>query len=319
MVEQPLSVSQSEHRIEPARVSVVILNWNGRDVLRQCLQSLEEQSYPLEDVILVDNASSDGSAEMVETEFPGVIILPQDQNLGAPKGRNVGLREALRRQSEYIFTIDNDLFGARNTIAELVRVLDEHPDIGIVGAGIYHADRPDVIFSAGHWINWTQNLVGTRGANQPDRGQLAPLEDVDYVGIGAMLTRRDVYETIGLPDEDYIGYGYEDTEYGLRARTAGYRVVCYLPAKVWHQPHTGVGRYSFKKKYLEARNAIRFMRLYGTPYRWAKFSFYAGVGLIYALVREGPRGNIGGVIGKARGLYDGLRNRDEFALRLLEE
>ena len=191
--------------------------------------------------------------------------------------------------------------------------------MGVAGAGIYYADRPDVIFSAGHWINWTQNLVGTRGANKRDTGQYAPLADVDYVGTGAMLTRRQVYEEVGLLDDGFIGYGYEDTDFGIRVNKAGYRVVCYLPARVWHQPHTNIGRYSFRKKYLEGRNAIRFMNMYGSPSRWMKFVFYASLGLLYASIREGLRGNMGGVIGKARGLYDGLRGREDFARRLLEQ
>jgi GT2 family glycosyltransferase len=309
--------SQSEKSL--SQVSAVVLNWNGKNLLRQCLQSLQDQVYDLKEVIVVDNGSIDGSADMVKNEFPGAKLLCQQENLGAPKGRNVGIKESLKRVPAYIFTLDNDLYVDKSTISRLVKILDDNPDIGVVGAGIYYADRPDVIFSAGQWVNWTQNLVSTRGANQKDKGQFALLKDVDYVGTGAMLTRRSVFENVGLPDESYIGYGYEDTDFGIRVRKAGLRVVCYLPAKVWHRPHSGVGRYSFKKKYLESRNAIRFMRIYGTPSRWAKFTVYVTLGLVYAFFREGLRGNMGGVMGKARGLVDGIRDREELALELLKQ
>jgi hypothetical protein len=91
-----------------------------------------------------------------------------------------------------------------------------------------------------------------------------------------------------------------------------------LRSKVWHRPFSGIGRYSFKKKYLESRNVIRFLKTYGNRRSWAKFVFYAVTGLIYASIREGIRGNFMGVVGKARGLYDGLRGREDFAYDLLK-
>jgi GT2 family glycosyltransferase len=306
-------------RESSSRVSTVTLNWNGKTVLRQCLQSLVEQDYPIEEMIVLDNGSSDGSIDMVMDEFPKVTLLRQAENLGVPKGKNIGIRKALEGKSDYIFALDNDLYSDKSTIAQLVRILDNNPDIGIVGATIYYSDRPDVIFSAGQWVNWTQNLVANRGANQKDAGRLAALEDVDYVGAGAMLARRKVFEKVGLLDEDYIGYGYDDTDFCLRVKDSGFRVVCYLPAKVWHEPQSGIGRYSYKKKYLEARNAIRFMRIYGTPPRWAKFTIYVTLGLLYAFFREGLRGNMGGVKGKAQGLVDGILSRDELARELLKQ
>jgi GT2 family glycosyltransferase len=300
-------------------VDVVILTWNGRELLRPCLESVVASEYPLRRIIVADNGSTDGSVEMLQQEFPTVSVVCNGRNLGAPTGRNAGIEEALREEPHYIYTLDNDLTIHARAIGELVELLEQHPEIGCAGSIIYDADRRDTILAAGHYVDWTQNLVTPRGVGKVDRGQLEAIAEVDAVGTGAMLTRAAVFEQLGLLDGGYIGYGYEDTDFGMRVRRAGYKVVCYTPSKVWHRPFSSIGAYSFKKKYLESRNAIRFLRSYGTRTSWLKFAVYAIGGLGYATVREGRRGNIGGVVGKARGLWDGLRGREDLAYRLLGE
>jgi GT2 family glycosyltransferase len=300
------------------KVSVVILNWNAKDILRECIKSVKESFYPIHEVIVVDNASNDGSVAMIERDFGDVVIIENAANFGAPKGRNIGINRAIREDVKYVYTLDNDLIIEPRTISELVTLMENRPEVACAGSLIYYHDKPGVVFSAGQYINWTQNLVTTRGAGETDKGQLAECGEVDYVGTGAMLTRKNVFMQIGLLDVGFIGYGYEDTDFGLRVKRAGHKVVCYTRSKVWHRPFTGIGKYSFKKKYLEARNAVRFVRMYGNRRNKLKFMFFAIAGLFYAAVREGARGNIMGVFGKAKGLYDGVRGREDFAESLLK-
>jgi GT2 family glycosyltransferase len=301
------------------KACVVVLNWNAKDILRECVESLTKSEYPLSRIIVADNGSTDGSQQMIKTYFPEVILVENGENLGVPEGKNRGVQRALEEDVDYIYTLDNDLIIQPQTIKELVSFLEKNSQVGCAGSIIYYYDRPDTIFSAGHYVDWSQNLVRTRGANQKDFGQFEESDAVDYVGAGAMLTRKSVFNVVGLLDPGFIGYGYDDADFGLRVNKAGYKVVCYTRSKVWHRPFSGIGKYSFKKKYLESRNAIRFLKMYGNRRNWAKFLFYAIGGLIYASVREGCRGNIQGVIGKARGLYDGLRGREDFAYSLLRQ
>jgi GT2 family glycosyltransferase len=306
--------------MEPSpRVSVVVLNWNAKMLLKECLESLRLSKYPLFKIIVVDNGSVDGSQAMVYESFSDVVLIENGENLGVPSGRNVGIQEAINDDIDYVYTIDNDLIIEPSTINEAVLFMEQHQGVGCLGSIIYYYDRKDIVFNAGHMINWTQNLVRSRGMNQRDDGQFASYAEVDYVGTGAMLTRKSVYKEVGLLDPGFIGYGYEDTDFGVRVRNAGYKVVSYTPSKVWHRPFSTIGQYSFKKKYLEGRNAIRFLRMYGNRWNWLKFLFYATGGLVYAAVREGARGNITGVVGKARGLYDGLWGREDFARTLLKQ
>jgi GT2 family glycosyltransferase len=301
------------------KVTAVVLNYFGEEVIGACLASLRASAFPLHEIIVADNGSTDGSIEIIERDFPEVVLVKNGRNLGAPAGRNRGLERALAGDPDYVYTLDNDLRMDPNAIGALVELLQSDDRIGCAGSIIYTEGTENLIFNAGNFVNWTQNLVRSRGMNESDRGQFEDLADVDYVGSGAMLVPARLWRQLGLFDEGYIGYGYEDSDFGLRVNAAGLRVVCFRGSRVWHRAFSGIGRYSFKKKYLESRNAIRFLRIHGTPWAWLKFSFYAVAGLCYAAVREGARGNLPGVVGKARGLFDGLLGRERLAWRLLKD
>lgn len=299
------------------KVSIVILNWNRREILLECIQSVEKVRYQLHHIVVVDNNSTDGSVEAIKKEYPDVVLVENARNYGAPEGRNFGVKEALRLGAEYIFTLDNDLISDPDAIQGFLDVFIQYPDVGVAGAKIYDYIEKDLILSAGSKVDYTQNIVRQYGRGVRDRGQFNQVRVVDWVGTGAMMTKREVYEKIGLFDEKFIGYGYEDVDFSIRARKNGYKVVFCPYAKAWHRPHSGVGRYTFRKKYLEARNAIIFMKKHAKLRNWFKYLIYASLGLIYAFFREGLRGNIGGVFGKMKGLYDGFRGVENIALKLM--
>ena len=315
-----MPMGDPEPKSDMPSVSVVVVNWNGIDVLWECLESVLSLEYPISEVVVVDNGSTDGS-ELLPSRLIGerAVAIRNSKNLGAPVGRNQGMRRAVDSGSDYVFTLDNDLTVACDAVGELVKVLEADPSISMAGALILFRDRPDVIQSAGNLVNWTQNLVRTLGANQELSGQFVGCWDVDYVGSGAMLTRTGFIRKHGLFDETYLGYGYEDTEYGYRANRLGFRVVCVADAHVWHRPHTGVGRYTYRKKYLESRNAVLFMKRHGNAWRWTKYLTFLFLGFGYAAIREGARGNLGGVWGKMHGFFDGLRNYEKRAYRLMDK
>ncbi len=298
------------------KISSVTLNWNGVDTLYPCMESLKNQDMTLYEVIVVDNCSEDGSVEMIEKNFPDVVIVRNEANFGAPRGRNRGLKRALEKPVDYIFTLDNDLYADRSCVRELVTQAENNSKIGIIGAFIYDAESPDHLISAGGMVYYTQNVSGQ--LKKYSSGQT--LVDVDYCGTGHMLTKREVFHQIGLLDETFIGYGFEDTDFGFRARRAGFRICTCPVAKVWHKPHSNIGRYSFSKKYLESRNAVIFMKRYAKFCNWIKFLFFAILGLPYAFVTQGIFGRkMSGVWGKAKGLFDGFLNRKKTALKILNK
>ena len=304
-----------EHK---AKVNVVILNWNRKDVLLECLKAVYELDYPLYEVIVVDNASTDGSVEAVKQNFPDVVLIENDKNYGAIGGKNIGLRKALESPVDYIYMVDNDIIGAKDSLSKLVEVAESDPNVGMVGAMMYDLSKPDIILSAGGIIDYTENVSRGRGDAQKDVGQFNKVEPVDYLWGGALLARKKVLQEVGLFDPGYVGYWFEDTDLSVRVRKAGYQILFCPFAKVWHKPHATVEQFSFRKKYLATRNAIRFMKKHAPLHGWIKYLFFAIGGLPYALIRDLSKGrSIQGVWGKAKGLFDGILGRDKAVEKVL--
>jgi GT2 family glycosyltransferase len=298
-------------------VTAVVLNWNGRECLLNTLGALSASDYPLQEVVLVDNGSTDGSISAVQTHFPAVTILAQNTNLGASEGRNVGIRHALASGVDYVFNIDNDIDVRSDTIRELVHVAEERRDVGIVGTMMYFKDDPSRIQNVGARIQFRQNIHVPIGWLQHDKGQFRDSMEVDMVGSGAMLTRATVLAEVGLFDAGYLGCQLDDTDFCMKVRRAGWKIVCNPRAQILHDFHFN-HRYTYRRKYLESHNAVLFLRKYGRSSDWLSYLFFAIVGLPYALVRQGFRGNVGGVLGKAQGLLDALLRREQRAVRVFQ-
>jgi GT2 family glycosyltransferase len=284
----------------------VVLNHNGKALAERCLLSVMQSPYPYKEIILVDNASTDGSVEYLHTVFPHVLILKNSENLGVAAGRNRGFREAVRRGTDYVLSLDNDARIDAQLIEELVRVAESDSRIGVVGPKTYSDDKSGVLQCTGGSITYTQNVCAERGSGEIDRGQYDTVEDVDYFPGFGFMARREVFERLQYLDETFYGYGHEDTDFCLRTTRLGYRVVYAPKAVMWHQGSATIGGYSPRKKYLEAVNSVYFVRKYGTSGDRLKYVFFAGFGLIYALVVQSLRGNHMAVFAKARGIWDGL-------------
>ncbi len=300
------------------KVAVVILNWNRKDNVLDCLKHIYELDYPLYQVIVVDNASTDDSVAAIRQQYPEVVLVVNDRNYGAPEGKNIGLRKALESEMDVVFMVDNDIVVAKDSLSQLMKVLDEIPNAGTVGAKMYDYSKPDILLSAGGIIDFTENVSRGRGDCEKDVGKFEKVEEVDYLWGGAMIATREVLEKVGLFDTEYLGYWFEDSDYSVRVRKAGYKVIFCGPSKVWHRPHKTIEQFSFRKKYLATRNAIRFMKKHATAANWAKYLFYAVAGIPYAAIQGLiVRGSMMGAIGKALGIIDGLLNNDARALKML--
>ena len=301
------------------KVSVVILNWNRKDVLLEALKEVHALEYPVYEIIVVDNASTDGSVDAVKEEYPDVAIVQNDKNYGAIGGKNIGLRKAMASPVKYIYMVDNDIMVAKDSLTKLVEVAESKDTVGLVGAMMYDLSKPDIILSAGGTIDYTENVSRGRGDAQVDTGQFDRVEQVDYLWGGALLARKQVLERVGLFDEEFIGYWFEDTDLSVRVRKAGYEILFCPFAKVWHKPHQTIEQFSFRKKYLATRNAVRFMKKHANGLQWMKYLFYAIGGLPYAFVRDLlARRNVSGVWGKARGLFDGIFDKDNAVNKVLK-
>lgn len=287
-------------------IGVVILNHNGKFLAEACIQSVIASSYKNHEIILVDNASTDDSVVYLREQYPDIYFVENTENVGVAAGRNSGFRIAVARGHNYILSLDNDARIAPTMMAALVTIAESDPKIGILGPKTYDAEHNNLLQCTGGRITYTQNVCAERGAGEEDRGQYEQMGEVDYFPGCGFMARREVFERLNFVDESFYGYGHEDTDFGVRARQVGYRIV-YVPAAVmWHQGSATIGSYTPRKKYLEAVNSVYFVRKHGTLQNRIKYGFYAGLGLVYALVVQSLRGNHKAVFAKARGMWDGL-------------
>ena len=219
-------------------LSVVIVNWNVRDLLRRCLHSILA-SYKLQvtslHIIVVDNGSSDGSVEMVRTEFPTVHLIANTENRGFPAANNQGLTVA---QGRYILLLNPDTEIVGDALATMVAFADAHPDVGMVGPQLLYPDgsvqssrrRFPTLATGFLESTWLERYAPRRlleryeFLDQPDD----VAQDVDWLYGAALMGRREAIEQVGPMDEGFFMYS-EELDWCRRFREAGWRVV-YLPA-----------------------------------------------------------------------------------------
>jgi GT2 family glycosyltransferase len=210
-------------------LSVIIPNWNGARHLPTCLDSLRRQTYPQREVILVDNASRDGSVALVRHDYPQVVLVQLDENLGLTGGINRGVQAA---RGEIIAPLNNDTEVAPGWAEALVTALLDHPEAGMSASKMLLFDQRDTLHSAGDAYG-LDGIPVNRGVWQKDEGQF---DDDEYIwgGCGgAVAYRRAMLDDIGLLDEDLFMY-CEDVDLNWRAQLAGYRCVFAPQAVVYH-------------------------------------------------------------------------------------
>ena len=210
---------------------VIIPNFNGADFIADCLRSLEQQSIPL-NIVVVENGSSDGSVELIESKFPKVTLLQQPKNLGFAGGVNVGIRHALENGAEFILLLNNDSVAEENWAEKLITALKQQPKLGIATSKMIANTHPAHIDSTGEQYS-TWGLAFPRGRNSTDLDKYDDAK-VSIFGAsgGASAYRADMFTEIGLFDEDFFAY-YEDVDLSFRAQLAGWKVA-YVPSAVVH-------------------------------------------------------------------------------------
>jgi GT2 family glycosyltransferase len=237
-------------------VFVIVLNWNGGSVIGPCLASLAKVADPPIETIVVDNASSDGSADIVRREAPGAELIVNARNLLFAEGNNVGLRRAIERGGELFLLLNNDTEVDPDFAARMVAALESDPKAGIVGPKIVYNDDPRRIWYGGGgfypllWVPRHNHIRRIDGTFPERRGETL------WVSGCAMLIRREVIDSIGLLDPMYTIY-CEDIDFCLRARRAGWKCLYEPAAYVRHKvsSSSGGGLTPFK---LENRIASTF-------------------------------------------------------------
>lgn len=237
------------------KVYVIVLNWNGKEDTVECLESLRSTEYDNYQVVLVDNGSEDDSVKTVKENFPEVEIVETGKNLGFAGGNNVGINYAIEKGAEYVFLINNDTTVNSKYLEKLVEVAESNPQIGLAGSKIFYQQEPDTIWFAGGKINWLKNKGEHIGLNQKDSPEYNKTKEVDYLTGCALLIKKEVIEKIGVLAEDYFLY-YEDTDYSLRAKNAGYKIIYVPESVIYHKVSRSTKPGSAKYIYYHTRNGL---------------------------------------------------------------
>ncbi|MBI4875077.1 MAG: glycosyltransferase family 2 protein [Acidobacteria bacterium] len=236
-------------------VSVVVVNWNRRELLRPCLESLARQRGVVCEAILVDNGSADGSAEMAEREFAGtgrlrLRVIRNRENRGFCAANNQGIAAAA---GAYVALLNNDAEADPDWLASLAAAFQAR-DVGMAASKILVYEDPRRIDKAGHLI-YPDGQNRGRGSGEADRGQYDQVEEVLWPDGCAAMYLRAMLERIGGFDEDFFAYA-DDAELGLRARAAGWRCVYVPSAVVRHHRGASLGVGSLRRLMLIERNRV---------------------------------------------------------------
>ena len=216
--------------METPTISVVVVNWNRRDLLRACLDSLAAQTFTDFEIIVVDNGSDDGSAEMVKNFSRPIRLIENRENRGFCAGNNQGFAVS---RAEFVALLNNDAEadpGWLRAMLDAIRVKPDvgESDVGMVASKILVWEDPRVIDKCGHLI-YPDGQNRGRGHGQIDRGQFSRQEEVLWPDGCAALYRRAMLDEVGGFDEEFFAYA-DDAELGLRARIAGWTCL-YAPAR----------------------------------------------------------------------------------------
>jgi GT2 family glycosyltransferase len=230
-------------------VSVVIINWNGEQFLERCLAALMVQTVKPREIILVDNASSDGSLEIVR-RFPSVRLIALDRNAGFAEGNNLAVKAATV-EADWIALLNPDAFAEPHWLEALLEAVESNPEFDVFGSKLLNAADPTLLDGAGD-VYHVSGLVWRRRRGLPG---LNPVEVFSPCAAAALYRRSAWHELEGF-DEDYFCY-VEDVDLGFRFRLAGYRCL-YVPQSVAHHVGSGItgGQHSDFSIYHGHRNLV---------------------------------------------------------------
>ena len=262
------------------RAAIIVVNWNRRDDTLECLESLSKLTYWNFRIILVDNASTDGSAAAVRSRFPDVKIIEADRNLRFAGGNNLGLNDVLTGGDDFALLLNNDTTVDPLCLDHLIEAARSDEHVGLVGPKILYHHRPDVIWFAGGVLKPIWGYVRHLGLRRLDDGHFDRRLEVTFLTGCCLLIRRQVIEKIGLLDEGFYLYS-EDADYCLRASKASYLMIYEPEARIYHKvSQSSGGAYQLAKWRQRYRSLFRFVRKHNPPYTWPLFA----MNLVWELV-----------------------------------
>jgi hypothetical protein len=226
-------VGLSSARTKWPLISVIVLNYNGKNFLNECLKSVLNGNYPNFEVVLVDNASSDDSIELAKEKFENnrvLNIVKNACNLGFAAGNNVGISYG---KGEYVLFLNNDTVVEPNWLIELVSVMESDAKIGAAQSKLLSLADKRTIDSAGDFVDYYGLAIRRGSWGEEDKGQYDRIEEIFSARGAALIVRSKILAEIGAFDADFF-LSYEDIDLCWRIRLNGYKIVFVPKSRVYH-------------------------------------------------------------------------------------
>jgi len=241
-------------------VLIVIVNWNGKDDLLECLASIKKINYSKDKykVLVIDNGSNDDSQNAALKFYPEIILLKNKRNIGYAKAVNQGIEHGLKSGVEYIWIFNNDVVVEENSLKKLVEVGEENEKVAVMAPVIYCYDDPEKIDNIGYSINfWIGRLKKLKYGQDVFKNHNERIADIDSILGCSNLIKTTVFKKVGLLRPLYELY-FEETDFNTRVRRKNLRVVVVKEAKVLHKNASTMNKFIFRRAYLLLRNLFLF-------------------------------------------------------------
>ena len=252
------------------KLGVVMCNYNGKKYAEHCLSSLMAQDVGnIYDIYLVDNASTDGSAEYISNQFgEKVNILEMPENLGGSGRFNKGMELCLKQGYQFLLLLDNDAsFCDKDTVRKMLEIMESDMTVGMLGTKVLIESRPEVIQEFGGYIDFDNYEMRLGHRYDQDSGNCPAFAECDYIAACAVMIRAEALKKAGtFPKENFIYW--DDIELGFRIKEAGYRVCAAGDLRVRHRGNYGRPSTSTVSQYYFTRNWLNFFAKYTPEQKW---------------------------------------------------
>ena len=293
------------------KIYVVVLNWNGWRDTAECVESVLPALVPGSGVLIVDNGSTGDDVERLTGRFADrAEFLETGENLGFAGGSNAGINHALGRGADYVVLLNNDTVVDPAFLSELLAAARANPRAGMLCSKVYFHDRPDTLWYAGASFFTALGWGRMRGYNEVDRGRYDAVEETERPTGCSLMVTRELCERVGLLDEEYFCY-VEDTDWGMRARKAGIRILYVPGSRVWHKVSSSTGGHATAVSlYYNMRNTLLCLRKNSPlpfPLGSLRLLVVASAGFLSLFTMKIPK--VTGARRILRGVADHLRGR----------
>ena len=238
-------------------IKILILNWNGKELLKPCLESVIKIDYPNYSVLVIDNGSMDGSLEMVKKNYPKMECLSLDKNYGYAGGYNKSFEYLKSDPPEFILLLNNDTEVDPNILTSFIQAKDQYGSKHLFGGKIYYQDNPERIWYAGGRVNLKCAKISHRGIRKQDSEKYSEPLQADYITGCCLFTTMEVINKLNGFDEQFNMYS-EDVDLCLRANKIGINCYYWPDAKLWHKVSASLGgTFSFGKSIRKYRSLFK--------------------------------------------------------------